>query len=114
VVLLVERDDNHLTSITNAIAEVVKAATEPALTLFRRNPPDWSNGVNWFPREAQEIVWLEAYEYRIATDVYTDAAIMRIDVEDESWWPVEAAIAEGLEPFLKAFRSANIKTLRDP
>lgn len=103
-VLLIEREDNAHVSITNAIAEVVKAATEPVLDIYRKTAPAADMNVSP-PITAEDIMWLEGYEYRIVNRRYQDPGIMRIDVEHEFWVPIEAGILDGLVPFLSVFRA---------
>lgn len=103
VVLLIERDENVHTSITNAIAQVIVAATDPALEIYRKAEPA-SDIEPWIPTNPDDIVWFEGYEYRINDVRYIDPAIMRIDVESETWVPIEAGMLDALAPFLAAFR----------
>jgi hypothetical protein len=114
-VLLIERDENVLTSITNALPEVIKAVTPRALRTFRQHGPVQIADFAWLPYDQHDLVWLSCYECRIITEgQYADPAIMRIDIQAETWVPIEAPIAEGLEPFLRAFRAATIKAEQKP
>jgi hypothetical protein len=104
VVLLIERDENVYTSITNAIAQVVATATDPVIEIYRKAMPA-SDIDTWVPPNPDDIVWLEGYECRINDVRQIDPAIMRIDVESETWVPIEAGTLDALAPFLAAFKA---------
>jgi hypothetical protein len=102
VVLLIERDENVHTSITNAIAQVVATARDPVIEIYRKAALDIDT---WVPPNPDDIVWFEGYEYRINDVRHIDPAIMRIDVESETWVPIEAETLDALAPFLAAFKA---------